>query len=407
MTVAPQAQRIPAKVQGGKTLRDYLSQPSVRESFASVLPKHLTPEKLIKLACVAVSRQPALAECTMESLLKALMTASELGLNPSGVLGEAYLVPYKRNFKTREGKWESVREAQLIPGYRGLIALARRSGNIQSVECHVVFRDDTFEMAFGLNPVLLHKPNFTGTMLDQDILGAYTIAHFKDGGHHIEFMTRSQIESVRKRSKASDDGPWITDYSEMCRKTVIRRAAKYWPLSTEDVMARALEVEARAESGTSDIDLAGSVSARQLDEEAARIASESQQPSRTESMTARIAGDTHVEVDMEESAPAHEPVVGEVIDPKTGEVAAPAPAQDQPQPSQPQAQPAADGAPSIAEQLVVQMADVYGIDTDKAAKALDAYCRKSFKKSTEEVASSPMLTGSLKNYITAKKVPVA
>jgi recombination protein RecT len=200
----------------------------MKQSMADVLPRHITPERVMKMALVAASRQPKLFECTKESICKAVITASELGLDCSGTLGSGYLVPfYNNNIRASE--------AQFIPGYRGLIDLARRSGQIKRIEAHVVFKQDEFDVSFGLDPKLDHKPYIGADRKESqaDIRAVYAVAELSDGSKQCEVMTASQVEAIRRRSKAANNGPWVTDYAEMARKTVVKRLCKYLPLSPE------------------------------------------------------------------------------------------------------------------------------------------------------------------------------
>lgn len=203
---------------------------SKKPQLAQVLPKHLTPERLVKIAISAVSKNPALLNCTPESVYLSVAQAAQLGLEPGGVLGGAYLVPYKST-------------CQLIVGYRGLIDLARRSGQIASIEAHVVRRGDAFDLEFGLTPKLMHKPKLDGAPGEMQF--AYAIARLRDGSVQYEVMTKAEIDAIRGRSRSGTSGPWVTDYEEMARKTVLRRLAKYLPLSTE--LATALDGEEQAE----------------------------------------------------------------------------------------------------------------------------------------------------------------
>jgi recombination protein RecT len=155
------------------------------------------------------------------------MQAAQLGLEPTGVLGGAYLVPYKET-------------CTLIIGYRGLIDLARRSGQIESIEAHVVYSNDRFRCHYGLSPVLEHEPAWEGP--PGAVKAVYAIAKMKDGGMQLEVMTRAQVDAIKARSKTSGSGPWVTDYDEMARKTVVRRIAKYLPLTTE--LSDALQIDA-------------------------------------------------------------------------------------------------------------------------------------------------------------------
>ncbi len=227
-----------------KTFRDLLERNEA--AIRARLPKHIDADRMLKVALSALSKNPELLECTPQSVGMSVLQASELGLEPNGVLGEAYLVPFN-NRKT--GK----KECQFIPGYRGLISLARRSGQIISIEARVVYENDSFECHFGLDPVLKHTPNW-----DAEETGAvkfvYAVAKIQGGGVQYEVMSRAQIDRIRSRSKGANSSysPWNTDYDEMARKTVVRRLCKYLPVSVE--MARALDLQAKAEIGESQAD---------------------------------------------------------------------------------------------------------------------------------------------------------
>lgn len=204
-----------------------------RHQIAEVLPEHVTPERIIKVALVAAVNNPALLNCSRESVLQSVMQAATLGLDPGGPLGSAYLVPYGN-------------KCTLIPGYRGFIDLARRSGEIVSINAEVVYKADKFVYRKGVAPVLEHEPALFDELRDEDIVGAYMIAHLKGGGLHIEFMNRGQIEKVRRSSKSGGSGPWRDHFPEMCRKTVVRRGFKYLPVSSER-LAAALEHDNRVD----------------------------------------------------------------------------------------------------------------------------------------------------------------
>lgn len=197
-----------------QTIRHYLER--MAPEIQRALPKHLDADRLARIAMTTIRQTPKLLECNIQSLLAAVMQSAQLGLEPN-ILGQAYIIPY--------GK-----EAQFIIGYRGMIDLARRSGHIDSIYAHPVYSNDDFEYEYGLNPKLRHKP----AMDDRgQFIGAYGVAKFKDGGYHFEFMPKSEIDKRRGRSKASGNGPWVTDYEEMACKTVIRHMFKYLPISIE------------------------------------------------------------------------------------------------------------------------------------------------------------------------------
>lgn len=207
---------------------------SSKASIAAVLPRHITPDRLIRIVTSACSRTPELLDCDPRSVVLATAQAAALGLEPNTPLGLSYLVPFKK-------------QAQFIPGYRGLIRLAIQSGEVQSIQARTVHERDICEIEYGTNQRLVHTP-YMGSDGAGDAIAFYAVAELKNGSKLFEFMTRAEIDALRRRSKASNDGPWVTDYDEMAKKTVIRRLCKTLPLS-EEKLARSLEHQARAESG--------------------------------------------------------------------------------------------------------------------------------------------------------------
>lgn len=203
----------------------------------AALPKHLTPERLARVAITAISSNPRLLECTRESLALALIEAGQLGLEPHGVMGQAYLVPYHNGRLKRY-------EAQFQIGYRGLIELARRSGDVTKIEARVVREGDEFLYEYGLQPKLVHRPDPTS---QGEMTHVYAIAWLKDAEPIFEVMTREEVERIRRRSKAAGSGPWVTDYEAMARKTAVKRLAKYLPLSPE--AEAAIEADNRRDVG--------------------------------------------------------------------------------------------------------------------------------------------------------------
>lgn len=215
--------------------------------IALALPKHVTPERLLRIALSEVRRNPCLAQCNAASLLGAIFTCAQLGLEPGGALGHCYLIPYRD-------------ECQFQIGYKGMIDLARRSGQIQSLSARAVYENDHFEFAYGLHEDLIHRP----AVGDKgELTHAYAVANLKDGGVQFEVMDRVELEEVRDGSKGyqtarkynKSDTPWISSFDEMCRKTVIRRLFKYLPVSVEVTKAANLDEHAdRGQRQESDID---------------------------------------------------------------------------------------------------------------------------------------------------------
>lgn len=206
---------------------------SNKNAIEQVLPRHVSPERLMQVAFSAVRTTPALLNCKSESLIGAIIQCAQLGLEPNTVLGHSYLIPFK----------DSV---QLIIGYKGLIDLARRSGQIVSIAAHCVHEGDTFEYEYGLEPKLRHIP------ADETNAGlmthAYAVAHLKDGGNAFEVMTLGAVHQVMISTQSKGKyGPWKDHFEEMARKTVIRRLSKYLPLSIE--FASAVAIDNQAASG--------------------------------------------------------------------------------------------------------------------------------------------------------------
>lgn len=205
-------------------------------TLASVLPKHMTAERMVKLATVAASKDAKLLDCDPMSLLRSLMDASQLGLEPFTPLQQCYIIPYF-NGKKR------IMEAQFQVGYRGLIELVRRSDKVLSIEAHCVYENDEFDCVLGLETKLMHKPNWDGERGRMKLV--YAVAKLKDGATQFEVMGKNAVDDIRKRSKSAESGPWVSDYDQMACKTVLKRLIKYLPISIE--AAKAVSIDNKAE----------------------------------------------------------------------------------------------------------------------------------------------------------------
>ncbi|MFZ4539973.1 recombinase RecT [Propionivibrio sp.] len=207
--------------------------------ISKMLPKHLNAERLLKVAQIAATTTPALAKCDVASLVGAIGQCAQMGLEPNTVLGHAYLVPFNTKRKDGNGNERWVNSVQVIIGYKGLIDLARRSGQIVSIAAHEVCVNDKFELVYGLDEKLNHTPALGER---GDLIGFYSVAKLKDGGHCFEFMSLYQVKEIMKATQSKGAyGPWKEHFTEMGRKTVIRRLAKYLPLSIEFQTAAALD----------------------------------------------------------------------------------------------------------------------------------------------------------------------
>lgn len=220
----------------------------MKSQIQAALPKHLDPDRMLRIVLTTVQRTPKLLECTRESLLGAIVQCAQLGLEPDGLLGQAYLIPF---FNARQSRTE----CQLIVGYRGLVQLARRSGEISSVVARIVHQRDTFRYSYELErDILEHKPS--GDPDPGPATHAYCIFRLKDGTAHFEVMTVAEINRIRDKSQGylrdKERSPWSTHWEEMAKKTVLRRASKMAPASVEDRrLARAIALEDQAATGES------------------------------------------------------------------------------------------------------------------------------------------------------------
>lgn len=207
--------------------------------IAKMLPKHLNAERLLKVAQIAATTTPALAKCDVASLIGAIGQCAQMGLEPNTVLGHAYLVPFNTKRKDADGKERWVNSVQVIIGYKGLIDLARRSGQIVSIAAHEVCANDKFELVYGLDEKLNHTPALGAR---GELIGFYAVAKLKDGGHSFEFMSAHQVKEIMAGTQSKGKyGPWQDHFTEMGRKTAIRRLAKYLPLSIEFQTAATLD----------------------------------------------------------------------------------------------------------------------------------------------------------------------
>ena len=228
----------PTKASKQMAIKDYIK--SYEKEIAKALPSVISAERFARIATTAVTQTPALAACSPQSFIGAMLTAASLGLEVNSPLGHAYLIPYGNN-------------CQFQLGYRGMIELAYRSGDIKSIEAHIVYENDEFDFEFGLSPKLKHKP----AKKDRgDAVWAYAVYHTKEGGYGFEVMSVEDINRHRAKYSKAKNSPWDTEWSAMAKKTVLKRVLKYAPLKTEFARAMATDettTDAVIENG--DIDL--------------------------------------------------------------------------------------------------------------------------------------------------------
>lgn len=229
-----------AKSDKPQTITEILTSAEFKSQMALALPKTLTADRLTRIVLTECRKTPELRNCNPASFFGAVLQCAQLGLEPGSALGHCYLLPYG-NGKAKDGR----HNCQLIIGYRGMIDLARRSGQIVSINAYCVHQADEFVYELGLHPDIQHRPS---AQADRGpVTFVYAVAQLQGGGVQFEVMSRAEIEAVRSQSKAGTRGPWVTHWEEMARKTVVRRLFKYLPVSTEAM--RAVEVDEKSDRG--------------------------------------------------------------------------------------------------------------------------------------------------------------
>lgn len=208
-----------------KTIFDVIK--SGEKQFSTALPQHLNGERFVRIAITTIRQNPKLAECSQESLFGSLMTIAQLGLEP-GVLGQCYLIPFKNNKL-------GTMECQFQLGYKGMIELLRRTGQLSDIYAYPVYSNDEFDIEYGLERTLKHKPAFNNQEGRGEATGFYSVAIMKDGTRAFEYMTKQEIidhEEKYRKGKFKND-IWNKNFEEMALKTVTKKMLKWLPISVE------------------------------------------------------------------------------------------------------------------------------------------------------------------------------
>lgn len=210
------------------TIAGFLDSPAFKKQLMAVLPKTLTPDRLVRIAMTEIRMNPKLAECDPLAFAGAIMRCAQIGLEPSSEKQHVHLIPFRNNKEQRM-------ECQVIIGYRGLLALAVKSNTY--IESDVVYANDLFEFEKGMNPKCKFVPSTSGSR--GEVMGAYAMARVCLPDSTIifvhEFMPKSDIDKIMVTAKGYNypDSPWKKHYDSMARKTAIRRLFKYIPTSDE------------------------------------------------------------------------------------------------------------------------------------------------------------------------------
>ena len=208
------------------TLREENAPTALERKVQEVLPlvgnDRNRAERIVRVAANAVSKNPQLLRADKAKLWLAIQDVVAMGLTfgPRG----AYLVPYKN-------------DVTVIVSPHGLIELAFRSPLVKAIQARVVYEKDDCTVEYAPEAVVTHRP----TLSDDKgpMIGAYAVIDLTTGGRVVEWMTKSEVEQVKRTSQSAKSGygPWKDWEAEMWRKTVLKRAMKYVPQSEELMMA--------------------------------------------------------------------------------------------------------------------------------------------------------------------------
>lgn len=256
--------------------------------LARALPQHINADRMSRIALTAFRQTPKLAKCDPRSVFAAVIQSSQLGLEV-GLMGEAHLVPFGD-------------QCQLIPGYTGLMKLARQSGQVIDIYAHEVRLKDKFKLLYGLDRSLEHEPlkSDGGFPAHEDergpVTGFYAVAVLKDGTKTFVAMSVHDVNRIRDNSKGyqsakkyNRDSTWDTDYVPMGLKTVIRGLCKFLPKSPELQMAMALDNAAhngKEQNLNLDDVISGSYTVVEDDEDTGGSATQAPSPAAQPSATA-------------------------------------------------------------------------------------------------------------------------
>lgn len=195
----------------------------MKNEIQVALPSQLSSERFQRVALTAFNSNAKLQTCDPMTFIAAMMQSAQLGLEPNTPLGLAYLIPYKV---------KGIDKVQFQIGYKGLLELAHRSGKIKTLYAHEVRKNDEFDIDYGLEQKLTHKPLLTGKR--GEVIGYYAVYHLEPSGYSFVFMTKDEVmEHGKKYSKNFEGGIWEKEFDLMAKKTVIKKLLKYAPLSIE------------------------------------------------------------------------------------------------------------------------------------------------------------------------------
>jgi recombination protein RecT len=236
---------------------------TIREAFEKnkgaiqmALPKHMDVGRMLRILNTACLTTPKLLDCDVRTLVRAGIQCAQLGLEPDNLLGQAYLIPF---YNTKKGGYD----VQVIAGYKGLLLLARRSGQVSDIVAHIVYDKEPFTLEYGTDEKVTHTPLPPSKRGDAKV-GVYSKAIFKDGTIKVTWLWADDVLRIRESSKTlykmdysskpvkpvidkdgnkvlNPESLWVKNEDDMWIKTAIRYQAKFLPLSPEYQKAAAID----------------------------------------------------------------------------------------------------------------------------------------------------------------------
>jgi len=200
-----------------RAMKGFLESPTVVQQIGKIVTQGINPQRLVRQAVTLCSENPELLKCTQQSIILGVVKAAELGLELSGPLGHAYLVP---RFTKIPGTTQKAMMAIFQVGWKGLVALAFRQGNVASLPVRCVHANDRFEIVYGDEQRLIHEPDLNKER--GDVIGYYAAVKYVNGGRDFEYMTKQQV--IDHKEKYGGKGPgWSSAFDKMAMKTVLRQ----------------------------------------------------------------------------------------------------------------------------------------------------------------------------------------
>jgi len=206
-------------------------------SLAKAMPRGVNVERMMAVFFNSVTRKPDLLECNQYSVVRCLFQSAQLGVEPDTPLQHCHLIKYKN-------------DCTLQMGYRGLIYLANNIAP-STIQTGIVYDCDKIEIRGGTSASLDHYPQLPRPEGVKPVGYYATIEQVGLPRAEYEYMTKDDVDKIRRKSRAAESGPWVTDYDQMAIKTVLKRLLKRRPASAEtgQQLAKAIEIDNAAEVG--------------------------------------------------------------------------------------------------------------------------------------------------------------